>query len=91
MSKLQKVGGRGGHVEFVARVLLRLVEETGGYEGGGVGIVGFVEVDGIKGTAMKVPLGTYVPSENVKGSRKMRAILTVWKNGGELLFVARRV
>jgi len=48
VSKLQKVGGRGGHVEFVARGL-RLVDETGGYEGGGVGIVGFVEVDGIRG------------------------------------------
>ena len=46
----QKVSVRGSHVDFASRALLhRLVDETEGYEGRGVGIVGFVEVDGTQG------------------------------------------
>jgi len=47
--KCQKVERRGGYVDLRALALLRLVGETEGYEGGGVGIVGFVEVDGMRG------------------------------------------
>jgi len=48
--KRQKVGGRGRHVDLAARaLLLPLVDETERYESGGVGVVGFIEVDGISG------------------------------------------
>ena len=46
----QKVGVRGGHVDLATRALfLSLVDETEGYEGGRVGVVGFVQVDGMNG------------------------------------------
>lgn len=48
--KGQKVGGCGGHADLAARALhLLLVYETERCEGGWVGVVGFVEVDGMKG------------------------------------------
>ena len=47
--KRQKVGGRSSHVDLASRALLRLVDETEGYEGGGGRIVGFVEVNGMSG------------------------------------------
>ena len=56
--KRQKLGGRGSHVDLAACAhFLRLVDETEGYEGGGVRIVGFVEVDGVSGDANEGPLG----------------------------------
>ena len=72
--KRRKVDGRGSHVDFAARAfLLRLVDETEGYEGGGVGIVGCVQVDGMGGDPN---VGIFGKIGSVGEGERMRVMLT---------------
>ena len=47
--KRQKIGGCGSDVDLGAGAIICLVNKVGGHKGGGIGIDGFVKVDGISG------------------------------------------
>ena len=49
MPKWQKIGGHGSDVNLGAGAIICLVNKMGEHEGGGIGIDGFVKVDGISG------------------------------------------